>query len=85
MTYRDNKSLDAAYFWMVWREGSHDCSFQHWSRKSADEEAQRLARECPGKMFFVMKSATGFMCPVGAVSKAKMRQAVDDLDSEVPF
>ena len=84
------KRPEANTFWMVWREGSDRMVYKHHSRKSADDEAKRLARQVPGAMFYVLKSATAYQCSVEPVAQAKMTAPCDpyagrDLDSEVPF
>lgn len=40
-------------FWMVWCEGGGVQSVPHSSYEAADREAQRLARNHPGRTFYV--------------------------------
>lgn len=42
-------------FWMVWHEGGSPPSFKHETLASAKLEAERLARQCPGKSFCVLQ------------------------------
>lgn len=44
----------AAPFWLVWNEDGHVPMFKHASRKDAEAEASRLARENPGDQFHVL-------------------------------
>lgn len=74
---------EAATFWMVWREYSRDTAYRHNTREGADDEAKRLARQCPGEMFYVLKCAAGFVCPVAPVTSAKIGPPQPDPD--VPF
>jgi hypothetical protein len=42
-------------FWMVWNEGNRQPTFKHKTEESARKEAERLARNCPGEVFHVLK------------------------------
>jgi hypothetical protein len=43
-------------FWMVWRENGGGPTRQYPAEKSAEIEAERLARENPGANFVVLES-----------------------------
>lgn len=48
---------DAAYrFWVVWSPGAGAPVVRHESEASAIDEAERLARVCPGDEFIVLAS-----------------------------
>lgn len=55
----------AAPFWLVWcPTGSRPPRYLHYSRESAEQEADRLAHTHPGKTFFVVE--TRYSVNVGA-------------------
>ena len=41
-------------FWMVWNEGSRCPGVKHFTEQSARQEAERLARNNPGRRFHVL-------------------------------
>lgn len=41
-------------FWMVWSPQGSAPTHQHWTDREAIQEAERLARKCPGKKFYVL-------------------------------
>jgi hypothetical protein len=43
-------------FWMIWKENGSCPTVTHNSRRSAEHEAERLARLEPGKSFVVLES-----------------------------
>lgn len=43
-------------FWMVWGEGTHRVTCQHYSERAAMAEAERLAAQNPGQNFFVLRA-----------------------------
>jgi hypothetical protein len=43
-------------FWMVWNPNGRAPSFKHASEGSAVAEAERLARQCPGQTFVVLRA-----------------------------
>ncbi len=42
-------------FYLVWREGGYPPTVKHETWRSAQEEAQRLARKHPGVAFHVLR------------------------------
>lgn len=42
-------------FWMVWRENGGIPTYRHFSKDDAEKEASRLALQCPGVVFFVLR------------------------------
>lgn len=48
-------------FFMVWNPNGYPPKVQHGSRKKADDEASRLAREHPGERFVVLMAMAEFM------------------------
>lgn len=62
-------------FWLVWSPQGQPPRYRHRTRSLAEDEALRLARECPGKEFYVL-------CPVTLVTRADVRIerfATDDI------
>lgn len=53
MTLRVNPTDDEA-FWMVWSPEGNAPTAKHNSSHSAINEAERLARKCPSKRFYVL-------------------------------
>lgn len=44
-------------FWMVWNMSGEGIPwFQHFTEESAEVEAERLARKCPGQKFIVLEA-----------------------------
>lgn len=48
--------LRYAPFWFVWNPNGHAPRYRHPSEASAIKEAERLARENPGRTFIVLES-----------------------------
>jgi hypothetical protein len=48
-------------FWMVWSPQGHAPTVQHFEEKRAVGEAQRLARENPGREFYVLLAQTKYV------------------------
>lgn len=46
-------------FWVVWNPDGQAPTMRHWTRLSADTEAQRLASLHPDQDFFVLKAMAG--------------------------
>lgn len=61
-------------FWMVVGVGSP--TVRHPSRQSAKNEAERLAKACPGDEFTVLES-------VATVVKSDLRWELNDVDGSV--
>lgn len=51
-------------FWMVWCESGGVPTVRHATYEAADREAQRLARENRGRVFFVLRCVGGRALPV---------------------
>lgn len=69
-------------FWMIWNPEGYQPRVMHYSRPSADAEAERLAQENPGQQFFVLKAVSGVCTDMPTVLPIKLRQATAD---EIPF
>lgn len=72
----------AQKFWMVWSPSGRGPTYKHDTRKSADDEAKRLARACPSQQFFVLKAMGGFIA-VPVVPDEP--EAIDMVADEIPF
>lgn len=66
-------------FWMVWHEGGGKPHYQHNSKQSALDEAERLAKLTPGECFFVLKATAGVIASEPDVKRVKF---IEDL---IPF
>lgn len=53
-------------FWMVFAEGGHAPSKQHFVKAEAETEAQRIAKK-NGRSVYVLESVHGYMVPEPAV------------------
>ena len=76
-------------FWLVWNPSGRIPRFEHYSYESARQEAERLARQNPGDLFYIL-------CPVGRcrhqqvhyepfISDHEASQLGIDQDPEIPF
>lgn len=68
------KKTEACYmsdldFWLVWTPSGHLPKVPHLDQKSAEKEAQRLAKRCPKRQFYVLH-------PVYRVDGKKVNQNV---------
>lgn len=77
----------APKFWMVWREGSHGCTYRHPRKESAEQEAERLSKANPGETFFVLKAVGGRIAASPEISKIEMVKERPDFDPDydLPF
>lgn len=69
-------------FWLVWNPEGRSPMVKHYSRASADSEADRLAKQYIGQRFFVLKAMAGAVVddvPVRAI------EIVAPDPNEVPF
>lgn len=69
-------------FWMVWREGSPHTRFRHGLKISAEREAERLAAECPGEVFYVLKAVSAVVAEKPEPPKIERFKLVHD---PIPF
>ena len=65
-------------FWLVWNPHGHAPTFKHYSLRSAEEEAERLARLNPEEVFIVLQS-------MYARCVSNMRRINFDVDADIPF
>ena len=71
-------------FWMVYSPTGGAPTRSHYSRDDAQREAERLARNNPGRAFFVLKSVGGACCEVSEPVSIKMRGPFNR-DENIPF
>ena len=75
---------NAVKFWMVWNPAARGPAFKHDTRKSADDEAKRLAKANPRQSFFVLKAMGGFMAtPVLTVPDEP--EPIEMVEDDIPF
>lgn len=86
MTVIPMDAFSIAKFWMVWNPDGRAPTRMHGTRETADAEAERLARSCPGNTFFVLKAVGGTQSQVSnrpiKITAAAPPQAADQ---EIPF
>lgn len=52
-------SNQSQQFWVVWREHGGSPTYKHFEKRHAQDEARRLAKQCPGSQFFILKATDG--------------------------
>jgi hypothetical protein len=77
-------------FFMVYGVGQGCPRYEHKTRKRAEAEAQRLAKQLPGITFVVLAAVSGFHAerpPVPEVKPVKIEKPdVDPVDTDdIPF
>lgn len=76
-------------FWCVWCEGGGNPTVKHRDYTAAKAEAQRLARQHPGRRFVVLAAAVAFVKRDLDEVRFEARQfehgPVDDFDDGIPF
>lgn len=70
--------MKAKTFWLVWCHNGGSPTFKHQNYWGAQNEAQRLARENPGKQFVVLEATHAF-------EVTNMLQTEFSQDEEIPF
>lgn len=70
----------AAPFWLVWNPEGNAPTKRHLTEQSAINEAERLARQCRGKRFTVLRSIE-----TRVVDDMRRIEHVTDIDDELPF
>lgn len=67
-------------FWVVWQENGGVPTRKHATPRDASNEAERLARKCPGERFFVL-------CSIASCVKVDVSWdgPKPDQDDDVPF
>jgi len=70
----ENPKFERCKFWMVWREGSPTTRFRHQFKQSAVEEAERLSRQNPNEVFYVLKSTAAVVAEPATVKHLKLVQ-----------
>lgn len=75
-------------FWVVWNPTARPPTVAHQSRTEAENEAKRLACKCPGEVFIVLKSVSGFSAKppcANRISDARIIGAALGTECGVPF
>lgn len=67
--------------WFVWNKDGHRPRYKHDSYESAAEEAQRLAREAPGKKYIVLQMVAKFSEPLEG-AEAVVTHSAEATDAE---
>ena len=71
-----------ARFWMVWSPQGRAPTHKHFSRETADAEANRLAKQHPGQEFFVLKAMAGVSARDPKIKTIRLNT---DPDDKIPF
>jgi hypothetical protein len=78
--YRRSDAAEEADFWIVWSpEGDRPPRHRHDSYESARREAERLARENPGRRFYAMMAMSVSSVPTS------ITRTFTGLDALIPF
>lgn len=75
-------------FWCVWCDGGGSPTVKHKHFGTAKREAQRLARENPGRRFVVLAAALAYQkYDLQEIGFSDLGAAAwgDELDGEIPF
>ena len=68
-------------FWLVWRDGYNSTPHRkHFSEAEARREAERLATDHPGELFYLLPASDYAIASVNPVAWLKRKD-----DEEVPF
>ncbi len=76
---------DQQKFWLVWDVGGYAPKRQHWTKEAAQNEAQRLASNNPGKTFAIMSCVGAYVCNLSPVEPVKIVKRPVDLERDIPF
>lgn len=69
-------------FWVVWNPNGRTPIHRHDSENSAVNEAERLAKHCPGEKFFVLQATA--LRTIDAMQRVLLIPGAID-ECEVPF
>lgn len=76
-------------FWMILNPTARAPTFQHKTRKSADDEARRLARLNPGETFIILEAVCAVTRREFDVKEFRRAPASDapsrGIDPDMPF
>jgi hypothetical protein len=70
-------------FWCVWSEGGGSPTVKHAEFPRAKAEAQRLARQHPGKRFVVLAAALAYV--KNDLAATRFHQCDWQCDCDIPF
>ena len=69
--------LTRVQFWLVWHEDGGVPTYRHHCKKTALDEAERLAKSAPGEVFFVLKATAGVRARDPFIERVRLKP--DDL------
>lgn len=72
-------------FWMVWSPTGRAPTYRHPTKKSAQDEATRLANQCPGNPFIVLAAVDAYRSEIVPAAPVKITRAKPDSDDGIPF
>lgn len=72
-------------FWMLFLEGGHAPTFKHGTKKSARDEAKRIAMLHPGKRVWVLEAIASCVKEEVQWSDARGEPTLNVADDDIPF
>jgi hypothetical protein len=73
-------------FWCVWNIARSAPRYQHDSKSAAQDEAKRLARDCPGETFIVLAAVDAYPSPVQEPERIGLsKPSALDSDLDIPL
>ena len=72
MSSNQSERPERIEFWMVWHEDGGQPRYKHHSKKSALDEATRLAKLTPGECFYVLKATAGVIAREPDIARVKI-------------
>lgn len=69
---KQSETIERIRFWMVWHENGGSPRVRHWNKRSAMDEASRLAKANPGGVFFVLKATAGVVASEPGLTEVRL-------------
>lgn len=76
---------DISKFWVVWNPEGRSPTYRHFTKKSAQDEAERLANQCPGQTFTVLAAVDAYRAEVSPAKAVKIARPKPEADDGIPF
>lgn len=73
-------------FWLVWSDDGRAPTRKHWTKASAETEADRLATSHPGQVFTILACVGARLAHIQPAAKvAVVKREPRKSDDEIPF